>query len=72
MISVIPAIVQSSLKVYLKCQELLVGFGDGGGASGCDAAPFLSHAPNLRDVFRLVEGCSKIPKVGSVHSHIYL
>ncbi len=64
MISVIPAIVQSSLKVFLKCQELLSGSVRDPDAR--NRSSFLSHAPNLRDVFRLVEGCSKIPKVTGI------
>ncbi len=57
--SVIPTLVQSSLKLYSRCQELLIGssFMDG------HATSFLGHPPNLRDVFKLIYGCSKIPKV---------
>ncbi len=62
-ISVIPAIVQSSLKVYSKAQELLTGEGRAGSQEEDEESSFLGHAPNLRDVFRVVDGCSKIPKV---------
>ena len=62
-ISVIPAIVQSSLKVYSKAQELLTGEGRAGSQEDDEESSFLGHAPNLRDVFRVVDGCSKIPKV---------
>ena len=57
MSSVIPTIVQSSMKVFTECHGLLLSE-----TARQEQETFARTLPNMRDLFRVIHGCTNLPK----------
>jgi dynein heavy chain len=59
---VIPSIIQSTYKVYSECRKVLLG-----NPQVYDRA----HTPDLRDVQRIIRGCSALPKEAAENKKLF-
>ncbi len=62
----IPTLVQSSIRVYTKCSAVVAD-----SISGEVSSAFLRAPPNIRDVFRLIEGCATLPKESAENKKLF-
>ena len=63
MASVVPTLVQSSMMVFSECRSLL--------EQDKSIADYLKYPPNLRDVFRVIAGCAKLPRENAENKKLF-
>ena len=61
--SVIPTLVLSSIKIYQECKKVL--------SDENPSDEFIQFTPNLRDVFRTIEGCSTLPRESAENKKLF-
>ena len=69
--SVIPTLVQSTVKVYQECKKVLSGGMTDIYEHGHASSLFIRFPPNLRDVFRTIEGCSTLPRESAENKKLF-
>ena len=62
---VIPSIIQSTYKVYSECRGVLLTEDENRTFEN------LPHAPDLRDVAKIVDGCSSLPKEAAENKKLF-
>ena len=62
---VIPSIIQSTYKVYMECRGVLLT------EDSNRPLESLPHAPDLRDVTKIVDGCSSLPKEAAENKKLF-
>ena len=62
---VIPSIIQSTFKVYSECRGVLLTEDENRSFEN------LPHAPDLRDVAKIVDGCSSLPKEAAENKKLF-
>ena len=65
MSGVIPSIIQSTYKVYMECRGVLLREDPNRSLEN------LPHAPDLRDVAKIVDGCSSLPKEAAENKKLF-